>query len=84
MRASGVDTGMEIQFDDCYRAMESRDAVFDGRVYVAVTSTRIYCRPSCASRLPKRENVRLYPSTDAARSAGFRACKRCKPDAAAA
>ncbi len=75
---------MEIEFDDCYQAMETRDASFDGRFYVGVTSTGIYCRPSCPSRLPKRENVTIHPTADAARAAGFRACKRCKPDTAAA
>ena len=75
---------MEIEFDDCYQAMETRDASLDGRVYVGVTSTGIYCRPSCPSRLPKRENVTIHPTADAARAAGFRACKRCKPDTAAA
>jgi AraC family transcriptional regulator, regulatory protein of adaptative response / DNA-3-methyladenine glycosylase II len=72
---------MKISFDDCYQAMETRDSGFDGRVYVGVTSTGIYCRPSCASRLPKRENVRIYATAGDAREAGFRACLRCKPDA---
>ena len=54
---------------------------FDGWVFVGVTSTGIYCRPSCPARTPKRENVRFYPSAAAAQAAGFRACKRCRPDA---
>src|SRR3954452_1037071 len=66
----------------CYRAVAGRDPRFDGWVYVGVTSTGIYCRPSCPARTPKRENVRFYPSSAAAQGAGFRACKRCRPDAA--
>jgi AraC family transcriptional regulator, regulatory protein of adaptative response / DNA-3-methyladenine glycosylase II len=67
--------------DQCYRAIESRDSRFDGRFIVAVTSTRIYCRPSCPARTPKRANVRFYASAAAAHGAGYRACKRCRPDA---
>jgi AraC family transcriptional regulator of adaptative response / DNA-3-methyladenine glycosylase II len=63
-----------------YRAVQTRDARFDGWFFVAVTSTGIYCRPSCRSVTPKRENVRFYPSAAAAQRAGFRACKRCRPD----
>jgi len=69
-------------FDSCYRAVSSRDARFDGWFFTAVTSTRIYCRPSCPARTPKAENVRFYPSAAAAQQAGFRACLRCRPDAA--
>ncbi|MET7639960.1 AlkA N-terminal domain-containing protein [Streptomyces sp. NPDC005438] len=61
--------------------MRSRDARFDGRFYVGVTSTGIYCRPSCPAMTPRRENVRFYPSAAAAQTSGFRACKRCRPDA---
>ena len=71
---------MEISFDDCYQAMETRDSRFDGRFYAGVTSTGIYCKPSCPSQ-PKRENVRIYATAADAREAGFRACLRCKPDA---
>jgi AraC family transcriptional regulator of adaptative response / DNA-3-methyladenine glycosylase II len=67
--------------DVCYRAMQGRDARFDGRFYVAVRTTRVYCRPSCPARTPKPENVRFYPSAAAAQRSGFRACKRCRPDA---
>jgi AraC family transcriptional regulator, regulatory protein of adaptative response / DNA-3-methyladenine glycosylase II len=70
-----------VNADACYQAIQSRDSRFDGWFYVAVTSTRIYCRPSCPAGLPKRANVRFYPSAAAAQSAGFRACKRCRPDA---
>ena len=67
--------------DVCYRAMQGRDARFDGRFYIAVKTTRVYCRPSCPARTPKPENVRFYPSAAAAQRNGFRACKRCRPDA---
>jgi len=66
----------------CYRAVQSRDGRFDGWFYVAVTSTRIYCRPSCPARTPHRVNMRFYPSAAAAQAAGFRACRRCRPDTA--
>jgi AraC family transcriptional regulator of adaptative response / DNA-3-methyladenine glycosylase II len=68
--------------DRCYRAVASRDGRFDGRFVTAVTSTGIYCRPSCPAQTPKRENVRFYPCAAAAVAAGFRACKRCRPEAA--
>ena len=63
-----------------YRAITRRDSRFDGRVYVAVKSTGIYCRPSCPSRRPRRENVDFFADARAAEAAGFRACKRCLPD----
>jgi AraC family transcriptional regulator, regulatory protein of adaptative response / DNA-3-methyladenine glycosylase II len=69
-------------FERCYRAVQSRDARFDGWFFTAVTSTGIYCRPSCPAMTPKRANVRFYPSAAAAQQAGFRACMRCRPDAA--
>jgi AraC family transcriptional regulator of adaptative response / DNA-3-methyladenine glycosylase II len=69
-------------FDRCYRAVHSRDARFDGWFFTAVTSTGIYCRPSCPALTPKRQNVRFYPTAAAAQQAGFRACLRCRPDAA--
>jgi AraC family transcriptional regulator of adaptative response / DNA-3-methyladenine glycosylase II len=65
----------------CYQAAHSKDARFDGVFFTAVTSTGIYCRPSCPARTPKRENVRFYASAAAAQQAGFRACLRCRPDA---
>jgi len=61
--------------------VSSRDGRFDGWFIVAVTSTGIYCRPSCPAVTPKRQNVRFYPTAGAAQYAGFRACKRCLPDA---
>jgi AraC family transcriptional regulator of adaptative response / DNA-3-methyladenine glycosylase II len=69
------------EFDVRYRILGSRDRRFDGCFFVAVTSTGIYCRPSCPAIVPKRENVRFYPSAAAAQSAGFRACLRCHPHA---
>lgn len=68
-------------FERCYRAALSKDQRFDGWFFGAVLSTGIYCRPSCPAITPKRENMRFYPSAAAAQQAGFRACKRCRPDA---
>jgi len=65
-----------------WHAVQARDTTSDGRFVYAVTSTGIYCRPSCPSRKPRRDRVRFFDAPDAARAAGFRACKRCKPDAA--
>jgi AraC family transcriptional regulator of adaptative response / DNA-3-methyladenine glycosylase II len=68
--------------DTCYNAMLSRDQRFDGWFFVAVSSTGIYCRPSCPAKTPRRQNVRFYPTAAAAQAAGYRACLRCRPDAA--
>jgi AraC family transcriptional regulator of adaptative response / DNA-3-methyladenine glycosylase II len=68
--------------DRCHHAIRSRDARFDGVFFTAVTSTGIYCRPSCPARTPRLENVRFYATAAAAQNAGFRACLRCRPDAA--
>jgi AraC family transcriptional regulator of adaptative response / DNA-3-methyladenine glycosylase II len=73
---------MELDFERCYRAVDSRDQRFDGWFYTAVRTTGIYCRPSCPATTPKRENVTFYPSAAAAQRGGFRACRRCRPDAA--
>lgn len=73
---------MELDFERCYRAVDSRDQRFDGWFYTGVTSTGIYCRPSCPAMTPKRRNVRFFPSAAAAQGAGLRACRRCHPDAA--
>ncbi len=70
-----------LDFDTCYRAVSGRDGRFDGWFFIAVTSTGIYCSPSCPAMTPKRENVRFYPSAAAAQGGGFRACRRCRPDA---
>lgn len=71
-----------IDEERCYRAVCSRDGRFDGAFFTAVMTTGIYCRPSCPATTPKRENVRFYTTAAAAQEAGFRACKRCRPDAA--
>lgn len=73
---------MELDRAVCDRARKSRDARFDGKFFIAVTSTRIYCRPICPARSPKDENVRYYPTAAAAQAAGFRPCLRCRPEAA--
>jgi len=65
----------------CVRAVQSKDARFDGWFFTAVLTTGIYCRPSCPAVPPKAENMRFFPSAAAAQHAGFRACKRCRPDA---
>lgn len=66
----------------CYRALESRDSRFDGLLFVAVTSTGIYCRPICPARTPKFQNCRFFGSAAAAQEAGFRPCLRCRPETA--
>jgi AraC family transcriptional regulator of adaptative response / DNA-3-methyladenine glycosylase II len=73
---------VELDFDRCYRAVDSRDQRFDGWFVTAVTSTGIYCRPSCPAVTPKPQNVSFYPTAAAAHRFGFRACRRCRPDAA--
>ncbi len=65
----------------CVRAVQSKDARFDGWFYTGVLTTGIYCRPSCPVVPPKAENMRFHPSAASAQRAGFRACKRCRPDA---
>lgn len=68
-------------FDRWYRVIDARDARFDGQFFTAVSSTGIYCRPSCPARTPKREHVSFYRTSAAAHEAGYRACKRCLPEA---
>jgi AraC family transcriptional regulator of adaptative response / DNA-3-methyladenine glycosylase II len=70
---------MDMDDDACYRALTTRDARFDGRLFVGVRTTGIYCRPICPARTPKRENVRFYPTAPAL-CAGFRPCLRCRPE----
>lgn len=72
---------MDLDATVCYRAVRSRDRRFDGVFYTAVHSTGIYCRPSCPARTPRPENVSFHPTAAAAHAAGFRACRRCLPDA---
>ena len=73
---------MDLDPERCAAIVERGDARFDGWLYVGVTSTGIYCRPSCPARTPKRSNMTFHPSAAAAQRYGFRACKRCRPDAA--
>ncbi|MFE9768184.1 AlkA N-terminal domain-containing protein [Streptomyces sp. NPDC005808] len=67
--------------DSRYEAVSSRDARFDGEFFFAVSTTGIYCRPSCPATTPKRQNVLFFPTAAAAQGSGFRACRRCRPDA---
>jgi AraC family transcriptional regulator of adaptative response / DNA-3-methyladenine glycosylase II len=72
---------MTLPADDiCYRALSAREERFDGRLFVGVKTTGIYCRPICPARTPKRENCRFFPSAAAAQMAGFRPCLRCRPE----
>lgn len=68
--------------DACYAAVKARDTRFDGRFFTGVTSTGVYCRPICPARLPLRKNCTFHASAAAAENAGFRACLRCRPEAA--
>lgn len=70
----------DLDFDSCYLAVSARDGRFDGRFYTAVTSTGIYCRPICPARTPARKNVRFYRHAASAEAAGFRPCRRCRPE----
>jgi AraC family transcriptional regulator of adaptative response / DNA-3-methyladenine glycosylase II len=70
-----------LDVESCYRAVKSRDRRFDGVFYTAVRTTGIYCRPSCPARTPASPNVTFHPSAASAQAAGYRACKRCLPDA---
>jgi len=73
--------GPALDDEQRYQAAVSKDPRFDGVFFIAVTSTGIYCRPSCPAITPKRQNMRFHRSAAAAQEAGFRACKRCRPDA---
>jgi AraC family transcriptional regulator of adaptative response / DNA-3-methyladenine glycosylase II len=66
----------------CHRAVDARDARFDGLFFVAIVTTRIYCRPTCPSRRANPDNRRFFSSGAAAERAGFRACLRCRPELA--
>lgn len=65
--------------ETCWRALEQRDKTFDGQFFYGVVTTGVYCRPSCVARLPKRENVRFYSTSEDAEADGLRACLRCRP-----
>jgi len=71
---------MDMDDDACYRAFQTRDVRFDGRIFSGVKTTGIYCRPVCPARIPKRENMSFYRSAAAAQEAGFRPCLRCRPE----
>src|SRR5450755_3817177 len=64
----------------CSRARKTRDSRFDGRFFIGVLTTGIYCRPICPARPPKEENVRYFPTAAAAAEAGYRPCLRCRPE----
>jgi AraC family transcriptional regulator, regulatory protein of adaptative response / DNA-3-methyladenine glycosylase II len=71
---------MTLDRDACYRAIQARDRRFDGRFYVGVRTTGIYCRPICPAPCPRLENVVFYSSAAAAHEAGLRPCLRCRPE----
>lgn len=71
---------VDAPYAEWHDAVDTRDPSFDGVFFVAITSTRIYCRPVCPSRPAKRENRRFYPSRAAAEASGYRACRRCRPE----
>nr|WP_308431595.1 AlkA N-terminal domain-containing protein [Streptomyces lucensis] len=75
-----MQTAMHLDRERCVRAVRSKDARFDGWFFTAVLTTGIYCRPSCPAVPPKAENMTFHPSAAACQQAGFRACKRCRPD----
>lgn len=77
----GDDRRMDMNHDACYRAIQTRDARFDGRLFIGVHTTGIYCRPICPAQTPKKQNVAFYASAAAAQEAGFRPCLRCRPEA---
>jgi len=72
---------MDLDHGACYRALVARDARFDGRLFVGVRTTGVYCRPICPARTPKSANVSFFPSAAAAHEAGLRPCLRCRPEA---
>jgi AraC family transcriptional regulator, regulatory protein of adaptative response / methylated-DNA-[protein]-cysteine methyltransferase len=77
-------TDSKLNSDSRWQAVLNRDKEFDGEFVYAVKTTGVYCRPSCASRAAKRINVTFFDTTTAAAAAGFRACKRCRPDGVSA
>ncbi|ABC32238.1 Adenosine deaminase [Hahella chejuensis KCTC 2396] len=82
MNASSKPTQTDATMNDPrWRALQERDTRADGSFYYSVKTTGVYCRPSCAARTPRPENVRFYDSIEDAEQAGFRPCRRCRPDA---
>jgi len=81
---SSIESTMPVMLDTqyCYRALQSRDARFDGKFFVGVSSTGIYCRPVCTAKTPHRPHCTFFPSAAAAEHAGFRPCLRCRPELA--
>ena len=73
---------MNLSEQQCYQALRAKDARFDGRFFVAVKTTGIYCRPICPARTPARERCRFYAHAALAEQAGFRPCLRCRPELA--
>src|ERR1700678_2850504 len=73
---------MDLDHDACYRAISQRDARFDGRLFIGVKTTGVYCGPVCPARAPRSQNVNFYPTAAAAQEAGFRPCLRCRPETA--
>lgn len=82
VRAASILAFVELDFDSCLRASASRDSRFDGRFFIGVHSTGVYCRPICPAPTPKPTNVRFYPTAAAAEAAGLRPCRRCRPETA--
>src|SRR5689334_7237890 len=78
----GIIGFMLLDNDQCYAALVSHDSRFDGRFFVGVGTTRIYCRPVCTVRTPLKRNCRFFPSAAAAEAHGFRPCLRCRPELA--
>jgi AraC family transcriptional regulator of adaptative response/methylated-DNA-[protein]-cysteine methyltransferase len=79
MNTQTIDNGTTINDERRWQAVRDKDARFDGRFYLGVRTTGVYCRPVCGARTPNRENVRFFDSIDEAERAGFRPCKRCRP-----
>ncbi|MGH8009845.1 MAG: Ada metal-binding domain-containing protein, partial [Candidatus Binatia bacterium] len=73
---------MELDASRCYSALKARDTRFDGHFFVAVSTTRIYCRPVCTARLPGRDRCSFYANAASAERAGYRPCLRCRPELA--
>ena len=82
MTPASIRSDERMTFDERYGAVRARDRRFDGQFILAVRTTGIYCRPSCPARTPKPSNVVFFPTSAAAHEAGYRACKRCLPEAA--
>jgi methylphosphotriester-DNA--protein-cysteine methyltransferase len=80
MQHETTDMSPPTGLDARWKALASRDAASDGSFVYGLTSTGVYCRPSCPSRRPRADRVRFFDTAAQARGAGFRACKRCQPD----